>query len=134
MYPMYPVLLSLKSILIAYLHLIVITFLYRLTIAILNPLANLDEANQKRSFEHMAGFSLSQPATSAPPPNPSPVPAPPPLATIVSIPPPYIAPPERTFLWSLSFNLVNFLFLVEGCSNKTCIGEEEATFLPLPLP
>lgn len=93
MYPTNPVLLTLKSNLIAYLHLIAITFLYHLTIAKMNPLANLDEATQKQSFEHMAGFFLSQPAISVPPPNPSPVPPPSPLVTIVSIPPPYVAPP-----------------------------------------
>lgn len=97
---MYPVLSTLKSILIAYLHLIVTTFLYRLSIAKMNPLANLDEATQKRLFEHMAGFFLSQPATSAPPPNPPPAPAPPPSATIVSIPPPYIAPPAAVSSYS----------------------------------
>ncbi|KAH8077447.1 hypothetical protein HD553DRAFT_346621 [Filobasidium floriforme] len=66
----------------------------------MNPLANLDEATQKRLFEHMAGFFLSQPATSAPPPNPPPAPAPPPSATIVSIPPPYIAPPAAVSSYS----------------------------------
>ena len=93
MYLTNPVLLTLKSILIAYLHLVAITFLYHLTIAKMNPLANLNEATQKQSFDQMAVFFLSQPATFALPPKPSPVPAPPPLATIVSIPPPYIAPP-----------------------------------------
>ncbi|KAG7544269.1 hypothetical protein FFLO_03382 [Filobasidium floriforme] len=85
----------------------------------MNPLANFNEATQKQSFEHMAGFFLSQPATFALPPKPSSVPAPPPLATIVSIPPPYIAPPALPTM-KATFN---------GRGSGKLNGEERGFFL-----